>query len=97
MRRWLGRLGLYTLGLAFVAAGIFGVAQATVLSDAGEAPTERAIKPVGVERTLPKPVDESAIADQEDKEEPEKKPEQEIEQVEKAIEEPDPKIGRAHV
>jgi hypothetical protein len=59
MRRWLGTLGLYALGAAFLAAGIFGIAQTTVLSDVGEAPTERAIKPVGAEKTLPKPIEES--------------------------------------
>ncbi len=80
MRRWLATLGVFALGAAFVAAGIFGIAQATVLSDAGDAPTERAIKPVGVEKTLPKPIEESANADEADKEETEeteKKPEEE--------------------
>ena len=93
MGRWLGTLGIYALGIAFVAVGIFGIAQATVLSDAGEAPTERAIKPVGSEKTLPKPIEESANADEADKEETDKKPEgerKELEQVETAIEEPDP-------
>ena len=98
MRRWLASLGVFALGLAFVAAGIFGIAQATVLSDAGDAPTERAIKPVGSEKTLPKPIEESANADEADKEEADKeetdkKPEgerKELEQVETAIEEPDP-------
>ncbi len=101
MRRWLGGLGLYALGIAFVAAGIFGIAQATLLSDTGGAPTERAIKPAASEKTLPKPVKDSAEAEQANKEEPEeKKPEEEkpegqkpgqqVEQVEKAIEEADP-------
>jgi hypothetical protein len=55
MRRWLATLGVFALGIVFVAAGIFGIAQATVLSDAGDAPTERAIKPVGPRRPCPSP------------------------------------------
>jgi sortase A len=103
MRGWLGRLGLYALGIAFVAAGIFGLAQTTLLSGPGGGPTERAIKPAASEKTLPKPVEESASVERVDKEEPEEiekepqekkpkeeKPEQELEQVEAAIEEPDP-------
>jgi LPXTG-site transpeptidase (sortase) family protein len=78
MRRWLSTLGLYALGLVFVVAGLFGIAQATVLSDMGATPTERAIKPTVSNRTLPKPVEAKDT---------EKK--QELEQIEKAIKEPD--------
>jgi len=91
MRRWLGTLGLYALGLAFVAAGIFGIAQTTLLSDTGGSPIEKATKPAGPQKTLSEPVKESANAEQADKEdskEVEKKPE--LEQVEAAKEEPDP-------
>ena len=93
MRRWLGTLGLYALGLAFVAAGVFGIAQTTLLSDTGGAPVEKAIKPAGSQKTLSKPVKESANAEQAHKEESkevEKKPKHELEQVEEAKEEPDP-------
>jgi sortase A len=97
MRRWLGTLGLYALGLALVAAGIFGIAQTTLLSDTGGSPNEKAnekaIKPAGSQKTLSEPVKESANAEQAHKEESkevEKKPEHELEQVEEAKEEPDP-------
>ena len=65
MRGWLGtgrrRLGLYTLGVvALLAVGVLAMAGTGVLSGAGADPAERAIQPVGSEKSTPEPVAKTA-------------------------------------
>ena len=86
MREWFGtgrgRLGLYALGVvALLAVGVLAMAAGTgMLSGAGADPSERAIQPVGAEKSTPEPVAEKT-ADEAESEakavQREKKPEQE--------------------
>jgi sortase A len=57
-----GRLGLYTLGLVvLLVAGVLAMAAGKgMLSGAGADPSERAIRPVGSEKSTPEPVSEKA-------------------------------------
>jgi sortase A len=52
-----GRLGLYTLGVVgLLVIGVLAMAGTGVLSGAGADPSERAIQPVGPEKSTPEPV-----------------------------------------
>jgi sortase A len=70
-----GRLGLYTLGVAvLLVAGVFAMAAGKgMLSGAGADPSERAIKPVGSEKSTPEPVSEKTTGTNEKPGEAEKK------------------------
>jgi sortase A len=86
MREWsgtgLGRVGLFTLGVVvLLAIGALALAGRGMLTGAGAQPAERAIQPTGAEEATPEPVAKTA-----DKAEPESK----ADQIERAVEEPDP-------
>jgi sortase A len=75
LREWFGtgrgRLGLLTIGVvALIAIGVISMAAGTgMLSGAGADPSERAIQPIGAEKSTPEPVAEKApeTADKTDK------------------------------
>lgn len=95
MRAWfgtgLGRVGLFTLGIvALFAIGALVLAGRGMLSGADTQPAERAIEPVGAKEATPEPVKKTA-ARTADKTEPEKK----ANQIERAVEEPNPAPARA--
>jgi sortase A len=81
VREWFGagrgRLGLYALGaVALLVVGVLAMAVGTgMLSGAGADPSERAIQPVGAEKSTPEPVAETTN-ETEHKGQTEKKPEQ---------------------
>jgi sortase A len=86
MREWsgtgLGRVSLFTLGVVvLLAIGALALAGRGMLTGAGAQPAERAIQPTGAEEATPEPVAKTA-----DKAEPESK----ADQIERAVEEPDP-------
>ena len=49
-----GRLGLYALGVVMLVVGVIGMAAGTgMFSGVGADPSERAIQPVGAEKSTP--------------------------------------------
>jgi sortase A len=82
-----GRFGLYALGVVMLVVGVIGMAAGTgMFSGVGADPSERAIQPVGAEKSTPEPVAEKT-AETSDKTEPKDK----ADQVERAEKEPEPK------
>jgi len=95
MRAWfgtgLGRVGLFTLGIVVLfAIGALVLAGRGMLSGADAQPAERAIQPTGAKEATPEPVKETA-AKTADETEPEKK----ANQIERAVEEPNPVSHKA--
>jgi sortase A len=81
-----GRVGLLAVGIvALLAVGVFALAGTGMLSGADANPAERAIKPVGPDKSTPEPVSKDA-AKTAGKSEPEDK----ADQVERAVKEPEP-------
>jgi sortase A len=90
VREWFGtgrgRLGLLALGaVVLLAVGVLTMAGTGIFSGVGADPSERAIQPVGAEKSTPEPVAEDATETADEAE-----PENKQEQIERAAKEPEP-------